>query len=63
MLAATTRLVEVTPEFPERKAQTLGVDWEGSFLDYGSLSHVNREFTRALGPAVMTAFPHLGGRP
>ena len=25
------------------------VAWEGSFLDYGSLSHVNREFTRQLG--------------
>ncbi|HEX4343224.1 MAG TPA: glycosyltransferase [Verrucomicrobiae bacterium] len=24
------------------------VDWVGSFLDHGSLSHVNREFTRAL---------------
>ncbi len=45
---ATARPVVVTPEFPERKAQTLCVDWEGSFLDYGSLSHVNREFAQQL---------------
>jgi len=26
----------------------ISVNWEGSFLDFGSLSHVNRELTRAL---------------
>jgi glycosyltransferase involved in cell wall biosynthesis/predicted Zn-dependent protease len=26
----------------------ISVSWEGSFLDFGSLSHVNRELTRAL---------------
>ena len=46
--AATTLPLFVESEFAERKPQTLCVDWEGSFLDYGSLSHVNREFTRQL---------------
>lgn len=46
---ATARAVAVAAEFPGRKTQSLCVDWEGSFLDYGSLSHVNREFTRQLG--------------
>ena len=34
--------------FTETATQT-SVDWLGSFLDAGSLSHVNRELTRALG--------------
>ena len=33
-----------TPE----PAETLSVAWEGTFLDYGSLSHVNRNLTGAL---------------
>ncbi len=31
-------------------AGKVSVDWIGSFLDHGSLSHVNRELTRALAP-------------
>jgi glycosyltransferase involved in cell wall biosynthesis/2-polyprenyl-3-methyl-5-hydroxy-6-metoxy-1,4-benzoquinol methylase len=31
-----------------KSADALNLSWEGSFLDFGSLSHVNRELTRAL---------------
>ncbi|MBI3875215.1 MAG: glycosyltransferase, partial [Verrucomicrobia bacterium] len=48
LCAAAARTIEVKAEFPGRDPQPLNVAWEGSFLDYGSLSHVNREFTRAL---------------
>ncbi len=34
-----------------RPASFVTVAWEGSFLDYGSLSHVNRELTRRLADA------------
>ena len=33
---------------PLAQPEKLNVAWEGSFLDYGSLSHVNRELTTAL---------------
>ena len=41
-------------EQPVGKIQGLKVAWQGTFLDFGSLSHVNREFTRELaaGPNV-----------
>jgi glycosyltransferase involved in cell wall biosynthesis/tetratricopeptide (TPR) repeat protein len=45
---AAARITSVEPEFPDAKPQTVCVDWEGSFLDFGSLSHVNRELTREL---------------
>ncbi len=32
-----------------KERSTVSVVWDGSFLDLGSLSHVNRELTRALG--------------
>ena len=32
-----------------RKLREVKIAWEGSFLDLGSLSHVNRELTRELG--------------
>ncbi len=31
-----------------KQGQSVTIDWIGTFLDYGSLSHVNREFTGAL---------------
>ena len=38
------------PSMPAgQKPARLRVTWEGSFLDWGSLSHVNRELTGALG--------------
>ncbi|HXG49186.1 MAG TPA: glycosyltransferase, partial [Methylomirabilota bacterium] len=46
------RLVATTPRLiPSERSlltETVSVAWEGSFLDLGSLSHVNRELTRAL---------------
>jgi glycosyltransferase involved in cell wall biosynthesis/Tfp pilus assembly protein PilF len=42
------RLVHVEPESPGHPASPPQVSWEGSFLDHGSLSHVNRELTAAL---------------
>ncbi len=48
----------ITPQNPKNIAASqslllnaVSVSWEGSFLDYGSLSHVNREFVAALGSA------------
>ncbi|MEY2410103.1 MAG: hypothetical protein QOF48_2773, partial [Verrucomicrobiota bacterium] len=40
--------LEVVPEFPEQKTPAIHVAWEGTFLDLGSLSHVNRELTKPL---------------
>lgn len=45
---AVARPQVVEREFPERPEPTVHVAWEGTFLDYGSLSHVNRELTRRL---------------
>jgi len=44
--AVTARCLELPAA---QKTQTLRLAWEGSFLDLGSLSLVNRELTRALG--------------
>ncbi|MBC8097052.1 MAG: glycosyltransferase, partial [Akkermansiaceae bacterium] len=33
---------------PESAVKSLTISWEGSFLDFGSLSHVNREFTNQI---------------
>lgn len=41
--SAAVKGVQATPVSPQ-----VAVAWEGSFLDLGSLSHVNRELTRAL---------------
>ncbi len=46
--AAVARTTKATPVGVERKSQDLLVTWEGSFGDLGSLSHVNREITRAM---------------
>lgn len=43
--AFDTRIAKISAEPPPAKAV---VAWEGSFLDYGSLSHVNRELTSRL---------------
>jgi glycosyltransferase involved in cell wall biosynthesis/ADP-heptose:LPS heptosyltransferase/ubiquinone/menaquinone biosynthesis C-methylase UbiE/Tfp pilus assembly protein PilF len=43
--AFDTRIAKIVAETPAAKAV---VAWEGSFLDYGSLSHVNRELTARL---------------
>jgi glycosyltransferase involved in cell wall biosynthesis/tetratricopeptide (TPR) repeat protein len=40
-------IFKITPA-PARKTSPHKVSWIGSFLDHGSLSHVNREFARAL---------------
>jgi glycosyltransferase involved in cell wall biosynthesis/tetratricopeptide (TPR) repeat protein len=45
---AQPRIVPIEPEDPSNPARDLQVAWEGSFLDYGSLSHINRELTAAL---------------
>ena len=37
-----------TTRTADQRARFLNVDWIGSFLDFGSLSHVNRELTRAI---------------
>jgi GT2 family glycosyltransferase len=42
-----SRSVLLTPAAPAT-AKPVVVAWEGSFLDFGSLSHVNRELTREL---------------
>jgi glycosyltransferase involved in cell wall biosynthesis/FMN phosphatase YigB (HAD superfamily)/Tfp pilus assembly protein PilF len=39
---------EITVQFSNGAPSPATVDWVGSFLDHGSLSHVNREFTGAL---------------
>lgn len=39
---------EVTGKGPGDKSVPITVAWDGSFLDYGSLSHVNRELTSEL---------------
>ncbi|HTD64964.1 MAG TPA: glycosyltransferase [Candidatus Limnocylindria bacterium] len=46
--ATTPRISNVVPEAPVEKRPTIHVAWEGSFLDLGSLSHVNREITSEL---------------
>ncbi|MEW6158990.1 MAG: glycosyltransferase [Verrucomicrobiota bacterium] len=52
--AVVAKPVLAPVEFPETKPQSVQVAWEGSFLDFGSLSLVNRELTRQLGRQ-----PHL----
>lgn len=42
------RIVTVEPEDPAKPVADLQITWEGTFLDYGSLSHVNRELTASL---------------
>ncbi|MBK8000463.1 MAG: glycosyltransferase [Verrucomicrobia bacterium] len=39
---------------------TVGVSWDGSFLDLGSLSHVNRELTAALNDHSQIQLTRLG---
>jgi glycosyltransferase involved in cell wall biosynthesis/tetratricopeptide (TPR) repeat protein len=40
------RITKTTP--PKKQSSKVVVSWEGSFLDHGSLSHVNRELASAL---------------
>lgn len=67
--AAIARPASAETEPPPARAATT-VAWDGSFLDLGSLSHVNRELTRALERKVQltrvgknTAPSHLAGLP
>ncbi|HEY0456478.1 MAG TPA: glycosyltransferase, partial [Verrucomicrobiae bacterium] len=46
--AVVARNWQVAPEFPELVSDSLHVAWEGSFLDFGSLSQVNRQLTEPL---------------
>jgi len=46
------KIVRATSSLLAEKAQPINVDWIGSFLDAGSLSHVNRELTRALADSI-----------
>lgn len=45
---AATKADPASPLVPETQAVPISVAWDGSFLKFGSLSHVNREFTRHL---------------
>jgi FkbM family methyltransferase len=45
---AKPHITELEPLGRGNLARDLQITWEGSFLDYGSLSHVNRELTGAL---------------
>ena len=51
MPASRSILPTVSPAPAAAARQPVTVAWEGSFLDFGSLSHVNRELTRALAGA------------
>ncbi len=44
----------------DHSAAPIAVHWEGSFLDYGSLSHVNRELTRQLAGRSETRLTRRG---
>ena len=46
----TTPPSQVPANGPTVHREPVLIDWIGSFLDHGSLSHVNRELTRALQP-------------
>ncbi len=46
--AVTARTLETQPQTTPTKVPPVTVAWDGSFLDYGSLSHVNRELTGAM---------------
>ena len=46
--AVVARAIEIPAPEAGQKPRRLRVNWEGSFLDMGSLSHVNRELTAAL---------------
>jgi glycosyltransferase involved in cell wall biosynthesis/tetratricopeptide (TPR) repeat protein len=46
--AVTARTMEIPTRSAGQNPPRLHVTWEGSFLDLGSLSHVNRELTGAL---------------
>jgi glycosyltransferase involved in cell wall biosynthesis/tetratricopeptide (TPR) repeat protein len=43
--------IATRPDALADHSKTLTIDWVGSFLDHGSLSHVNREWTTALQSA------------
>jgi GT2 family glycosyltransferase/glycosyltransferase involved in cell wall biosynthesis/tetratricopeptide (TPR) repeat protein len=43
-------------------AKPLSVAWEGSFLDFGSLSHVNRQLSRSLAAQPGTVLCRVGDR-
>ena len=46
--AAIARTLPAGAAVPGAQIPPISVAWDGSFLDFGSLSHVNREFTRQL---------------
>jgi glycosyltransferase involved in cell wall biosynthesis/Tfp pilus assembly protein PilF len=47
-LPVSVRSSRIEPALKPENTKPIRVAWEGSFLDLGSLSHVNRELTRAL---------------
>jgi glycosyltransferase involved in cell wall biosynthesis/cytochrome c-type biogenesis protein CcmH/NrfG len=58
---AAARVPELLPDRADAKPRnTVPVNWEGPFLDMGSLSHVNRELTAALGSMDAVALHRVG---
>ncbi len=47
-VSAKVRVLEHAAVLRQPSASPIALDWSGSFLDFGSLSHVNRELTGAL---------------
>ena len=47
-ISPASRSVLLATVAAKQPARRINTAWEGSFLDFGSLSHVNRELTRAL---------------
>ncbi|MEN9573772.1 MAG: hypothetical protein RL514_1627 [Verrucomicrobiota bacterium] len=47
-VSAKVRVLEHAAALPQPSASSIALAWSGSFLDFGSLSHVNRELTSAL---------------
>jgi glycosyltransferase involved in cell wall biosynthesis/SAM-dependent methyltransferase len=57
---AKASVVNKSSEVISPKTKHLQVAWEGSFLDFGSLSHVNRELTSALYKGNKTHLTRVG---
>ena len=58
-----SRIAKIPGLEPQKNSRPI-VAWEGSFLDYGSLSHINRELTSRLSPmlAVSCVGPNILSR-
>ncbi len=57
---ATVRERQVNPRVDSSALEALQVTWEGSFLDYGSLSQVNRQITEHLAKQPKIQLTSLG---